>query len=215
MGLIDFILHIDTHLAALVVDYGLWVYAIIFLILFLETGLVVTPFLPGDSLIFAAGAIAAMPNMPVDLWVIFLLMPLAAILGDACNYAIGHRFGEYILTRFEGKLIKSEHIESTNKFFDKHGGKTIILARFAPFVRTFAPFVAGVGQMEYRKFATYNVVGGLLWTWGFLLLGYFFGNIPVVRENFEIVILGIIFVSILPMIIEVTRAKFGKGKQAE
>lgn len=212
MFIVDFILNIDQNLATLVSQYGVWVYAIIFGIIFLETGLVITPFLPGDSLIFAAGALAALPSSSVKFPVIFLVMPIAAILGDACNYAIGHKFGVVLLDRFEGRLIKAEHIEQTNAFFDKHGGKTIILARFVPFVRTFAPFVAGIGQMEYRKFGLFNIAGGLLWTWGFLLLGFFFGNIPVVKENFEVVILGIVFISIVPMLFEGAKALFARHK---
>lgn len=212
MFIVDFIVNIDQHLVTLVSEYGIWVYAIIFAIIFLETGIVVTPFLPGDSLIFAAGALAALPSSSVEFPIIFLAMPVAAILGDACNYAIGHKFGAVLLDRFEGRIIKAKHIEQTNAFFDKHGGKTIVFARFVPFVRTFAPFVAGVGQMDYGKFGLYNVLGGLLWTWGFLLLGFFFGNIPVVKENFEVVIFGIIFISILPMLFEGAKALLERRK---
>lgn len=178
------------------VDYGVWVYAVIFLVLFAETGFVITPFLPGDSLIFAAGALAA--DHGLNIWILGILTLTAAVAGDACNYFIGEKFGERILSKSKGRFIKQEHLDETEHFFERHGGKTIILARFAPFVRTFAPFMAGLAQMHYGKFARYNVLGGILWTWSFLALGYFFGKIPQVQEHFTWVILGIIVISLLP-----------------
>ena len=204
--MIDFILHIDVHLAAMMGSYGIWVYALMFLILFCETGLVVTPFLPGDSLIFAAGALAAATlhstTGRMDFWVLAVIIPLAAVGGDAVNFEIGKKFGERILNRFEGKIINRKHIAETESFFERHGGKTILLARFVPFVRTFAPFVAGIGNMHYGRFARFNVVGGLLWSWGFLVLGFFFGRIPLVKNNFEVVIVGIVVISVVPMLVK-------------
>lgn len=200
--LLDFILHIDVHLAQLVANYGPWVYLILFLIVFCETGLVVTPFLPGDSLLFVAGALAAMGEMNVHLLVALLIV--AAILGDGCNYTIGRRIGLRLFTRFP-RLLKQEYLDKTHAFYEKHGGKTIIFARFVPIVRTFAPFVAGIGRMEYRQFLSYNVIGALLWVIGFTYAGFYFGNMPFVRKNLEYLIFGIIIVSMLPAIIEVIR----------
>ncbi len=202
--LIDFILHIDTHLAQLVVDYGVWIYAILFLIIFCETGLVVTPFLPGDSLLFVAGALAAMGKMDVHLLTGSLI--LAGILGNTVNYTIGRYLGNALLQRYP-KLIKPEYLAKTHAFYDKHGGKTIIFTRFVPIIRTFAPFVAGIGSMGYRQFTVYNVAGAVLWVAGFTYAGYFFGNLPFVRKNLELLIFGIIFVSFLPAIIEFWRHK--------
>lgn len=202
--LIDFILHIDVHLATLVSNYGPWIYLILFLIVFCETGLVVTPFLPGDSLLFVAGALAAMGQMDIHLLVVLLI--IAAILGDGVNYAIGKHVGLRLFTRFP-RLLKQSYLDKTHAFYQRHGGKTIIFARFVPIVRTFAPFVAGIGHMEYRKFLSYNVVGALLWVIGFCYAGYFFGNLPFVRKNLEFLIFGIIIVSMLPGIIEVWRHK--------
>lgn len=199
MQLVDFIVHIDVHLGTLLQTYGVWVYAILFAILFLETGLVVTPFLPGDSLIFAAAAFAASGHL--NLVVMIILLPIAAIAGDASNYMIGKYFGTKLLERDHERFIKKKHLEETQTFFDKHGGKTIILARFMPFIRTFAPFVAGIGHMSYKHFAAYNVVGGILWTWLFLVVGYFFGNIPFVKANFSLVIMGFIFISMVPIFV--------------
>lgn len=197
MFIIDFILHIDTHLGELINNYGTLVYLFLFLIIFVETGLVIMPFLPGDSLLFAAGAFSALGSL--NLFVTLLLLSLAAILGDTVNYAIGHFFGQKILQNPKIPINQS-HIDQTNKFFDKHGGKTIFLARFVPIVRTFAPFVAGIGKMNYATFISYNFFGGLVWVFGFTLLGYFFGNVPAVKENFTIAILAIIVLSILPAI---------------
>lgn len=208
MQLIDFILNIDVHLAQLMASYGVWVYGIIFAIIFIETGAVVMPFLPGDSLIFAAGAFAAATHM--NILVLMLIMPLAAILGDMVNYLIGRHLGSKLLERDDGRFIKKKHLHETQAFFDRHGGKAIILARFVPFVRTFAPFVAGVGHMDYKHFESYNIIGAFIWTWGFLILGYFFGNIPFVKENFSLVIIGIIVVSVLPAIWSAIQSKLPK-----
>jgi len=203
-SLVDFILHIDVHLEQLIVAYGLVTYAILFLIIFGETGLVVTPFLPGDSLLFAAGALAALGSF--NIFILLGLLISAAILGDTVNYWIGHFFGERLIANPKVP-IKKKHIDKTKAFFDKHGGKTIILARFVPIVRTFAPFVAGIGKMSYQKFISFNVIGGIAWVSLFLLSGFYFGNIPAVKHNFSLVIMGIILVSILPMIAEVVRNK--------
>jgi len=201
--IIDFILHIDKNLLAIINQFGIWSYFIIFLIIFAETGFVVTPFLPGDSLLFAIGALSAKGGFNI----IFAYIPLvfAAVLGDAVNYFIGHKLGR---KAFRGKhIFKKEHLESTELFYEKHGGKTIILARFVPIVRTFAPFVAGIGKMNYGKFFSYNVVGGTLWVTLFLFAGYFFGNIPYIKENFTIVIVVIIILSVIPGIYEFVKEK--------
>lgn len=188
--------------------YGLWVYGILFVIVFVETGLVVMPFLPGDSLLFAAGAFAALGSL--NIVTVLMLLSTAAILGDTVNYWIGHFFGEAMIKN--PKIpIKKEHIEETKKFFDKHGGKTIILARFVPIVRTFAPFVAGVGKMHYGNFISFNFIGGFVWVFLFTLAGYFFGNIPSVKENFTLVIMAIILLSVAPMVFEAIRRKTKKG----
>lgn len=209
--IIDFILHIDVHLAELAAAYGPWIYAILFLIVFCETGLVVTPFLPGDSLLFVAGALAAMGEMNIHAMVALLIC--AAIIGDGVNYAIGRYFGEKLAARYP-KLIRPEYLAKTHAFYEKHGGKTIILARFVPIVRTFAPFVAGIGKMGYRHFAFYNVTGAILWVTSFGYAGYFFGNMPIVKKNLTLLIFGIIFVSILPGVIEFWRHKRAQNKQA-
>jgi membrane-associated protein len=201
-GFIDIFLHLDEHLNDIFMQYGTWTYAILFLIIFCETGLVVTPFLPGDSLLFAVGALAAGGGL--DIGVLFALLSVAAILGDTVNYWIGNYIGP---RAFSGnvRFLKKEYLERTHRFYEKHGGKTIIFARFMPIIRTFAPFVAGVGSMTYGRFFTYNIVGGIVWVAGFLFAGYFFGNIPAVKHNFTLVILGIIAVSIIPPIIEVLK----------
>ncbi|WP_127960123.1 DedA family protein [Serratia microhaemolytica] len=203
--LIDFILHIDLHLAALVAEYGVWVYAILFLILFCETGLVVTPFLPGDSLLFVAGALAALPSNDLNIHLMVILMITAAILGDAVNYTIGYLFGEKLFSNPQSKIFRRSYLDKTHSFYQKHGGKTIILARFVPIVRTFAPFVAGMGQMSYRQFALYNVVGALIWVVLFAYAGYLFGDLPVVQQNLKLLIVAIIFISMLPGVVEVWR----------
>jgi membrane-associated protein len=207
MSLVDFILHIDIHLVELISTYGVITYAIIFGIIFIETGLVLTPFLPGDSLLFATGALAALGSFNV--WFILPLLIVAAILGDTSNYWIGHFFGEKMIAN-PRIPIKKEHIEKTNAFFQKHGGKTIILARFVPIVRTFAPFVAGVGKMHYGTFISYNIIGGIAWVTIFILAGYFFGNIPSIKHNFSIVVMAIILISVIPMVIEAVKHKLKK-----
>ncbi len=203
--LIDFILHLDTHLTDLVTRFGGLTYGILFTIIFAETGLVVTPFLPGDSLLFAAGAISALGSL--NIWFLTLLLIIAAILGDTVNYWIGHFFGQKIVDNKRIKFINQEHIDKTQDFYKKHGGKTIILARFVPIVRTFAPFVAGVGKMDYKKFITYNIVGGIVWVTLFTFAGYFFGNLEFVQENFHYVVFAIIFLSIIPVIYEYIQNK--------
>lgn len=214
--LVDFIVHIDVHLDEIVRGFGGWTYAILFLIVFCETGLVVTPFLPGDSLLFAAGAIAAR-NDTLNPLLLALVLFVAAVLGDAVNYAIGHFFGPRILQRGESRLIKRSHIERTEKFYERYGGKTIIFARFVPIVRTFAPFLAGIGSMRYTRFAAYNVIGGFLWVFGFLYAGVWFGELPAVRKNFTLVIFAIIVLSVLPAVIELFRGwrEAQREKQAE
>jgi len=204
-AVIDFILHIDVHLAAMTAEYGVWTYAILFLIIFAETGLVVAPFLPGDSLLFAAGAICALGSLDVGTMVVLLIV--AAVLGDGVNYAIGQYFGPRIFAETHRKWLKHEHLKRTHDFYERHGGKTIILARFMPFIRTFAPFVAGVGRMTYSKFFSYNVIGAILWVGGFSLLGYYFGNQPLVKKNFTLVILAIIVISVIPALVEAFRAR--------
>jgi membrane-associated protein len=209
---IDFILHLDQHLNEIIQTYGIWTYAILFTIIFLETGLVVTPFLPGDSLLFAAGTFAALGSLNV--WILWLLCFTAAVIGDTVNYWIGNKIGPRAFEQ-DIRFLKREYLERTERFYEKHGGKTIILARFVPIVRTFAPFVAGVGTMHYRRFLTYNVVGAFLWTGIFIWLGYFFGNIPFVQRNFELVIVAIILVSVVPMVVEYVRSKSRKEEMPE
>ena len=203
--LIDLFLHLDTHLHTVIRDYGVWTYLILFLIVFCETGLVVTPILPGDSLLFAAGAFAASGSLDVT-W-LFLLLTVAAVLGDAVNYAVGHFMGPKVFAQENSRVFKKEYLDRTHQFYEKYGGKTIIIARFVPIVRTFAPFVAGVGSMTYTKFASYNIIGGTLWVAVCVFAGYAFGNLPIVKDNFTLVILGIIFVSILPGIVEYLRQR--------
>jgi membrane-associated protein len=207
----DIFLHLDRHLAATVAQYGTWTYAILFVIVFCETGLVFTPFLPGDSLIFAAGALAGVGSL--DVAAVFVLLSIAAIVGDTVNYWIGKRFGTPLLSH-KWRLIKPQHIEHTHAFFEKYGAKTIVIARFAPFVRTFAPFVAGMGAMSYGKFITYNVFGGILWVAVCTTAGYFFGSHPFVREHFSIVILGIVFVSLIPAVYGVVVARLDARNKA-
>ncbi|HEX2249107.1 MAG TPA: DedA family protein [Gemmatimonadales bacterium] len=202
--LIDFFLHLDDHLSQLISRYGTGTHLILFLIVFCETGLVITPFLPGDSLLFAAGTFAALGAL--DLWLLMVLLIVAAIVGDTVNYWVGSYVGP---RAFSGnvRFLKTEYLERTHAFYEKHGGKTIILARFIPIIRTFAPFVAGVGAMSYPKFLTYNIVGAVIWVVMFVLGGYFFGNIPTVRQNFSLVILAIIAISVLPIVIEAVRSR--------
>ena len=208
--IIDFILHIDQHLTELAAQYGVWIYGILFLIIFCETGLVVMPLLPGDSLLFAAGSIAAIGKMNIHLMVVLLI--IAAILGDAVNFMVGKFFGEKLFANPNSKIFKQSHLQKTQQFYAKHGGKTIILARFIPIVRTFAPFVAGMGHMTYHHFLAYNVIGGVLWVTIFSYLGYFFGNLPIVKDNLSLVLVAIIVLSILPGIVEIIRHKRAANK---
>jgi membrane-associated protein len=205
--LIDFVLHIDVHLAELVRDYGVWIYGILFLVIFCETGLVVTPFLPGDSLLFVAGTLAALATSHINVHLMVILLILAAILGDACNYFIGKFFGEKLFRNPDSKIFKQAYLKKTHDFYEKHGGKTIIIARFVPIVRTFAPFVAGMGKMSYPHFFSFNVIGGVAWVALFMYAGYFFGNVDFVKHNLSLLIIVIILVSILPGIVEVCRHK--------
>jgi len=202
--IIDLILHMDKYLGQIILDYGMWTYLLLFFVIFMETGFVITPFLPGDSLLFAAGTFAGMGYLNIG--ILFVLLSAAAILGDTVNYWIGHTIGP---RAFSGNIrfLKKEHLDRTHAFYEKHGGKTIIIARFIPIIRTFAPFVAGVGAMTYGKFISYNVIGGLVWVALFTLGGYFFGNLPFVQDNFSLVILAIIIISIMPAIIEFIRER--------
>ena len=210
--LIDFILHIDKHLQQIVSDYQTWTYLILFLIIFCETGLVVTPFLPGDSLLFAAGTIAAMPNEPLSLVPLILLLISAAFIGDNTNYFTGKFLGHKVYEK-NYRLIKREYLDKTHLFYEKHGRITIIIARFMPIIRTFAPFVAGVGTMQYARFVTFSIVGNILWVTLFTMAGYFFGNIPLIKNNFTVAILAIIFVSLLPMIAGIVKNILEKRKK--
>ncbi len=207
--LLDIILHLDQHLIEWIAFFGPWIYVILFLIIFCETGLVVTPFLPGDSLLFAVGALTAVEN-GLSLWVLLLSLTIAGIIGDTVNYHIGKYLGPKVFER-ESRIFKKEYLDQTRKFYDRWGAFTIVAARFAPIVRTFAPFVAGIGTMPYKKFIIYNVGGAILWVFTFLLAGHFFGNLAVVKRNFHIVIFGVIFVSILPMIIPWVQHKLKKS----
>jgi membrane-associated protein len=216
-SLLDFILHIDNYLFVLIHDYGTWIYGILFLIIFVETGLVFMPLLPGDSLLFAAGSFCAGVQIDgelaqLNLIVVLSLLIIAAILGDALNFWIGQKYGQKLAQIKIGKyaLLKEKHLQQTHDFFEKHGSKTIIIARFVPIVRTFAPFTAGLANMRYHVFLKYNVVGGIGWVLGLTLLGYFFGNLTIVRENFETVIFGIIGLSLLPMFIAILKERFTK-----
>lgn len=218
--LVDLFLHLDKHLSEVILNYGTWTYLILFFIIFMETGLVVTPFLPGDSLLFAAGAFAspalAMPGEqpPLNILVVFLLLAFAAVLGDTVNYWIGHFIGPRAFSG-EIRFLKKEYLDKTHAFYEKHGGKTIILARFVPIVRTFAPFVAGVGEMTYFKFFSYNVIGGLVWVALFTFGGYFFGNLPFVKDNFSIVVITIILISVMPAVYEILKSRLSPSQKAE
>jgi membrane-associated protein len=204
LKVVDFVLHIDTYLSDLIARYGVWTLGILFFVVFMETGFVVTPFLPGDSLIFAAATFAA--RGALNPWVMFVLLSIAAVIGDSVNYWIGYRVGARAYTG-EVKWVKKEYMERTHHFFEKHGGKTIFLARFVPIIRTFTPFVAGVSQMSYGFFFRWNVIGGITWVATFTLLGYFFGNIPFVQKNFELVIIAIILISLIPAVVEAVKAR--------
>jgi membrane-associated protein len=207
---IDILLHLDKYLDLMIQTMGIWSYVIIFLIIFCETGLVVTPILPGDSLLFAIGTFAAIGSF--DIAMVLMLLTIAAIAGDTVNYWIGNYLGPKVFHYEDSRFFKKKHLERTHQFYEKHGGKTIIIARFIPIIRTFAPFVAGIGSMTYRKFLSYNVVGGILWIFSLTLAGYFFGNIPVVRNNFSLVIMAIVVISVIPGVIEYFRQR---GKAAK
>lgn len=209
---LDFFLHLDVHLNTVIASYGIWVYGILFLIIFAETGFVVTPFLPGDSLLFAAGAFAATGSLHLS--GLFILLSVAAILGDSLNYWVGRSLGPRVFKE-NVRFLKKEYLTRTETFYEKHGGKTIVIARFMPIIRTFAPFIAGVGKMRYRSFITYNIFGGILWIGLFIFGGYFFGNIPAVKENFEYVIIGIIIVSLAPGLIHYIKNKLTARAKAQ
>jgi membrane-associated protein len=215
--LIDFILHIDVHLKELIADYGAWTYGILFLIIFAETGLVVMPLLPGDSLLFAAGAFCAVsPEHPIpvlDVHLMAFLLFIAAFLGDTLNYWIGHKIGPAVFKREDSIWLRKKHLEKAHAFFEKYGGRAVILARFVPIVRTFVPFVAGAGSMTYSRFIAYNIIGGFIWIYFFTYAGYFFGNQPFVQKNFKLVILAIIFLSVLPIVIEFVREWLKRREQ--
>lgn len=210
--LTDLFLHLDKHLNEIIQSYGMWTYLILFLIVFCETGLVVTPLLPGDSLLFAAGALAATEGSPLSIWLLFVLLTAAAIIGDTVNYWIGAFVGPKIFGHEKSRFFKKEYLTRTQKFYEKYGAKTIIIARFVPIIRTFAPFVAGIGSMNYLKFITYNIIGGTLWVTICLFAGYLFGNLPFVQKNFSLVILAILFISVLPAVIEILRNRFNSKK---
>lgn len=203
--LVDFILHIDRHLAEIIADYGTWTYAVLFLIIFAETGFVVTPFLPGDSLLFAAGAFCAKPETGLNVHLMAGLLFIAAIIGDTVNYWIGARVGPAVFKREDSIFLRRKHLDRAHAFFEKYGGRAIILARFVPIVRTFVPFIAGVGQMTYSRFIAYNIIGGFVWIYFFIYAGFLFGNQPFVQKNFKIVILAIIILSVIPIVFEMWR----------
>lgn len=206
--LLDFILHIDLYLINIIQTYHTWAYIILFFIIFCETGLVMTPFLPGDSLLFIAGAISALPDMPLEINLLTLILLMAAVLGDSCNYMIGRSFGKILCNRNHSIFFKQKYLDKTHEFYRKYGGKTIIIARFVPIVRTFAPFAAGMGKMHYRSFMIYNIIGGALWIALFCYAGYFFGDMPVVQDNLKLLIVAIIVISILPAVFEIIRMRF-------
>ncbi len=210
--ILDYALHLDTLLPKLVATYGAWIYGILFVVIFCETGLVVTPFLPGDSLLFAAGAIAAAGGLSP--WAIIFVLGAAAVAGDAANYSIGHYVGPKVFSRKQSRLLNPRHLDEAQRFYEKYGPKAIVLARFVPIIRTFVPFVAGIGRMGYRRFATYNVLGGALWVTGLTMLGYWFGNVPVVKKHFSAVILAIIVISVMPAAFEGYRA-WRRGRKGQ
>ncbi|MDR2040522.1 MAG: DedA family protein [Bacteroidales bacterium] len=209
---IDLFLHLDVHLVRLVAQYGIWIYAILFLVIFCETGLVVTPFLPGDSLLFVAGTLAAVGYNHINVHLMVLLLITAAILGDACNYFIGKFFGEKLFSNPDSKIFKQSYLQKTHNFYEKHGGKTIVLARFVPIVRTFAPFIGGMGKMGYARFLSYNVIGGIAWVSIFMYAGFLFGELEIVKKNLSVLVIAIILVSLLPAVFEVWRNRY---KQAQ
>lgn len=216
MDLIDFILNIDVHLAEILANYGIWIYGILFLIIFVETGLVVMPFLPGDSLLFATGMLAAQYPESLNVWIVIGLLLIAAITGDSLNYAIGKNVGDRMLNFkiFGKKPVQPEHIDKTHEFYNKYGSKTIVIARFVPIVRTLAPFVAGIGRMHYPTFISYNIIGAILWVVGITLGGFFLGNIPLIKDNFSSVILIIIFLSVLPIFFSIWQERRKNKKVA-
>jgi len=212
--LIDLFLHLDKHLSQIIQNYGVWTYLLLFLVIFMETGFVVTPFLPGDSLLFAAGTFASPAlGSSLNIFLLWALLCAAAILGDTINYWIGHFIGPKAF-KGEVRFLKKEYLDRTHDFYEKHGGKTIIIARFIPIIRTFAPFVAGIGAMNYGRFITYNVVGGVAWVTIFTFGGYYFGNLPFVKENFSLVVIAIIFISLVPMIFEFIKQRTSGAKEA-
>jgi membrane-associated protein len=211
---IDIFLHLDRHVVEWAKLFDHWLYAILFAVIFCETGLVVTPFLPGDSLLFAVGTLTALPDSPLELWSTMALLIVAGVLGDAVNYAIGRRLGPKVFSREDSWLLNKKHLLRTHAFYERYGGKTIFFARFIPIVRTFAPFVAGVGTMGYRRFAMYNVAGAVAWVMLFTLAGHFFGQMPAVRRNFQLVILAIIVISVLPLVVEYLRARAAARRAA-
>ncbi|NTU57970.1 MAG: DedA family protein [Chlorobiaceae bacterium] len=210
--LIDLILHIDKHLQLLASEYGLWLYAILFAIVFCETGFVVLPLLPGDSLLFAAGSLASMPMSQLNPHILFAIFSCAAILGDTLNYWIGHKLGPKVFQYEKSRFFNPEHLKKTNAFFARYGGKTVIIARFIPVVRTFAPFVAGVGAMSYSRFIVYNIIGGLLWVGLFSYSGFYFGQLPFVQSNFKLLIIAIILISLLPPVVEYLKHRLAADK---
>ena len=212
--LIDLFLHLDKHLSQIIQNYGVWTYLLLFLVIFMETGFVVTPFLPGDSLLFAAGTFASPAlGSSLNIFLLWALLCAAAILGDTVNYWIGHFIGPKAFTG-EVRFLKKEYLDRTHEFYEKHGGKTIIIARFIPIIRTFAPFVAGIGAMNYGRFITYNIVGGVAWVTIFTFGGYYFGNLPFVKENFSLVVIAIILISVVPMIFEFIKQRTSGAKEA-
>lgn len=211
MQIVDFFLHLGDYLAQIIQIFGAWTYVILFLVIFAETGLVVAPFLPGDSLIFIVGAFAAIGHL--NIFVVYIVLLAAAILGDTANYWLGNKLGAKVFSNENSKIFNKKYLKKTEEFYEKYGGKTIILARFVPVVRTFAPFVAGIGNMKYSTFISYNIVGGFVWVTSLVLAGYFFGNLPIVKENFEVAIYVIILVSLLPVFFEVIKHKLEKRKK--
>lgn len=208
---LDFIFHMDAHLVEWIALFGPWIYLLLFLILFIETGLVIMPFLPGDSLLFALGALATVEGSTLNIWVLGVVLSLGGIIGDAVNYSIGKYFGPRVFSFESSRFFNRDHLMKTHQFYEKYGPFTIVIARFVPIIRTFAPFVAGIGTMEYKKFALYNVTGAILWVVSFLVAGYFFGNLPYVKTNFHIVIFGIIIVSVMPIVVSYIKAKIQKN----
>jgi membrane-associated protein len=212
-GIIEFLTHTEVVLDAWVNNYGLWVYLFLFIVIFIETGVVVMPFLPGDSLLFLAGTIAHRPDNLLSVITLLIILAVAAVVGDACNYYIGRFFGKKLFRNPNSKIFKQKYLEKTNRFYEKHGGKTIILARFVPIVRTFAPFVAGMGKMKYVRFFSFNVIGGVVWVTLFLLLGYFVGGLKFIQENIKFVCIGIIIISLLPMVYELIKSRMNTAKK--